>query len=348
VRSGEAGRLSDARLEWALLAPSPDQIYGLVLRCAKDDAIALATRDLPPGLSRLPMGLTGCAGKRLAAAPDPELIRILVDHDRTGTVDALVACDRAAVLAAYRKELASPPVSMPTRRADCVIRSLSGLPAGGPRPGIHGRGHRGTCGQWPAQQAGIDSLRPIRKGGSPRMHRRFLVPLALLAAAPFLLAACGGDDSSQDEDDITAAIEQAGTSDEASKCTELQTQAFTEQTEFASGEEAITTCEENAGDGDVAGESVEVSNVEVDGDTATAEADFSGGGLDGQTLTISLVKEGDQWKLDSLDEFVDFDKDSFASGLLEGASADGDVPQAVLDSVEQAGADTPEEDDEEM
>jgi hypothetical protein len=176
------------------------------------------------------------------------------------------------------------------------------------------------------------------------MHRRFLVPLALLAAAPFLLAACGGDDSSQDEDDITAAIEQAGTTDEAAKCTELQTQAFTEQTEFASGEEAITTCEENAGDGDVAGESVEVSNVEVDGDAATAGADFSGGGLDGQTLTISLVKEGDQWKLDSLDEFVDFDKDSFASGLLEGASADGDVPQAVLDCVEQAVADTPDED----
>ena len=177
------------------------------------------------------------------------------------------------------------------------------------------------------------------------MRRRFLVPLALLAAAPFLLAACGGDDSSsQDEDDITAAIEQAGTTDEASNCTELQTQSFTEQTEFASGEEAITTCEESAGDGDVAGDSVEVSNVEVDGDTATAEAAFTGGGLDGQTLSISLVKEGDQWKLDSQDEFVEFDKDSFASGLLEGASADGNVPQAVLDCVEQAVADTPDED----
>lgn len=175
------------------------------------------------------------------------------------------------------------------------------------------------------------------------MRRRFLVPLALLAAVPFLLAACGGDDSSQDEDDITAAIEQAGTTDEASNCTELQTQAFTEQTEFASGEEAITTCEESAGDGDVAGDSVEVSNIEVDGDTATAEAAFTGGGLDGQTLLISLVKEGDQWKLDSLDEFVVFDKKRFASGLLEGASADGEVPQGVLDCVEQAVADTPDE-----
>jgi hypothetical protein len=176
------------------------------------------------------------------------------------------------------------------------------------------------------------------------MRRRLLVPAAILAAAPFLLAACGGDDSSsQDEDDITAAIEQAATTDEASKCTEVQTQAFTEQTEFSSGEEAIATCEESAGDGDVAGESVEVSNVEVDGDAATADAAFSGGGLDGQTLTISLVKEDDQWKLDSLDEFVVFDKETFASGLLEGAASGGETPQAVLDCVEQAVADTPEE-----
>jgi hypothetical protein len=124
----EAGRLSDRDLEKALLAPSPDRIYGLVLRCAKDDAVALAARDLPPGLSKLPKGLEACARKRLAAAPDPHLIQVMVDHDRTGAVDALVACDRAGVLAAYRKELTSPPLSMPARQGDCVIRSLSGLP----------------------------------------------------------------------------------------------------------------------------------------------------------------------------------------------------------------------------
>jgi hypothetical protein len=175
---------------------------------------------------------------------------------------------------------------------------------------------------------------------------RLLVPLAILAAAPFLLAACGGDDddsSSEDEDAITAAIEQAGTTDDAANCTEVQTQAFTEQTEFSAGEDAITTCEESAGDGEVAGESVEVSSIEVDGETATAEAAFTGGGLDGQTLAISLVKEGDQWKLDSLDEFVTFDKESFASGLVEGASSGGDVPQQVVDCISQQVEDTSDE-----
>ena len=105
----------------------------------------------------------------------------------------------------------------------------------------------------------------------------------------------------------------------------MQTQAFTEQTEFTSGDAAITTCEASAGDGEVAGDSVEVENIEVDGDSATAEATFTGGGLDGQTLAISLVKEGDQWKLDSLDEFVTFDKDSFAAGLLEARPRTGET-----------------------
>ena len=165
---------------------------------------------------------------------------------------------------------------------------------------------------------------------------RLLAPLVILAAAPFLLAACGDDDdeASQDEDDITAAIEQAATTDDAVNCTEVQTQAFNEQTEFTTGEDATATCEENADDGDVAAESVEVSSVEVESETATAEVAFEGGSLGGQTLAVSLVNEEDQWKLDSLDEFIAFDKASFAEGIVSGA-AEGDTPQQVVDCVEQ-------------
>jgi hypothetical protein len=165
---------------------------------------------------------------------------------------------------------------------------------------------------------------------------RLLAPLVILAAAPFLLAACGDDDdsSSQDEDDITSVIEQAATTDDAANCTELQTTAFNEQTEFSSGEDATATCEENAGDGDVAAESVEVSSIEVDGETATADVTFEGGSLGGQEIAVSLVKEADQWKLDSLDEFISFDKASFADGIVSGA-AEGDTPQQVVDCVEE-------------
>jgi hypothetical protein len=166
------------------------------------------------------------------------------------------------------------------------------------------------------------------------MLKRFLVPLAIVAAAPFLLAACGGDDSS-DEDDITAAIETAATSDAAENCTEVQTDAFNDQTEFAAEGEGTASCEENAGDGDVAADSVTVDAVEVDGDTASAEVAFEGGNLNGQVIAVGLVKEDDQWKLDSLQEFVTFDKAAFTEGLVAEASADGETPQQVIDCVEQ-------------
>jgi hypothetical protein len=78
----------------------------------------------------VPRSLKRCARQRLSALPHRELIQILVDRDVTGTVDALVACDRAVVLAAYRKELTGPPLSMPPARTDCVIRGLAALPAG--------------------------------------------------------------------------------------------------------------------------------------------------------------------------------------------------------------------------
>lgn len=173
---------------------------------------------------------------------------------------------------------------------------------------------------------------------------RLTILAAVAVAATLTLAACGGDDDDGggDEADITEAIEQAATDDDAANCTEVQTQAFTEQTEFATGEEAITTCEESAGDGDVAGDSVAIENIEVDGDTGTAEVAFTGGGLDGQTLAVSVVKEEDQWKMDSLDEFVVFDKATFATALTDGAD-DGETPPEVLTCVEEAVAATPDD-----
>jgi hypothetical protein len=166
-------------------------------------------------------------------------------------------------------------------------------------------------------------------------HLRKLLLLIAALSSVFVLAACGGDDSSEDEDQITDAIETAATSGEASACTELQTQRFNEQTQFETGDAALTTCEEQAAD--VAAESVEVSNVEVDGDTATADAAFSGAALGGQTITISLVKEGDQWKLDHLDEFVDFDAEAFAEGIATGASEGPDAaPPEVVDCLRNA------------
>jgi hypothetical protein len=167
------------------------------------------------------------------------------------------------------------------------------------------------------------------------MKARLLLPVALLVAAPLLLSACGGsDDSGGGEDaDITEAIEQGVVSDTPESCTQFQTQAFTEQVEAQTGADAVTACEQNAGDGDHTGDSVDVRGIEVDGDSATAEAAITGGNLSGQTLALSLAKEDDQWKLDSIDDFVVFDKDSFVTALGDSIAADPDTPASVAECV---------------
>ena len=165
---------------------------------------------------------------------------------------------------------------------------------------------------------------------------RLTILAAVAVAATLTLAACGGDDDggSDDEADITEAIEASATENDPANCTELQTQAFTEQTEFATGEEAVTSCEEDVDE--TAADSVEVENIEVDGDAATAEVAVTGAGLDGQTIGLSLVKEGDQWKLDSFDEFVTFDKDAFVAAFSEELASDPEVPAEVVTCIEDS------------
>jgi hypothetical protein len=151
---------------------------------------------------------------------------------------------------------------------------------------------------------------------------------AALVLAPIGLAACGGSDNSQDQDDITAAIDRAATSGDPAACTDSQTQKFNEQTSGGGGGDATKQCEKDAADS--ASDSVDVSNIEVDGDTATAEAALTGGFIDGQTVNVSLVKEGDQWKLDQLTGFADFDREAFTKSALAEIAKDPTTPaQAV-------------------
>jgi hypothetical protein len=145
--------------------------------------------------------------------------------------------------------------------------------------------------------------------------RRFLHVLVLLACAVFcgaVLAACGSSGSNKDEDEITDAIVTSGTTDDATNCTELETQRFVEQNQFEKGAAAIEECKKPD---DNNADSIDVSNVEVDGDSATADAAVTGATFDGQTLQISLVKEDGHWKLDHLDSFKDFDKAKFVDAF---------------------------------
>jgi hypothetical protein len=53
----------------------------------------------------------------------------------------------------------------------------------------------------------------------------------------------------------------------------------------------------------------------VDGSTATADVAFEGGSFDGQTLTVSLVDEDGDWKLDRVESFAEFDRAALLAAL---------------------------------
>ncbi len=162
-----------------------------------------------------------------------------------------------------------------------------------------------------------------------------LLPVLLLALA---LGACGGSDDS-DEDKITTTIENAATSTDPAICKETQTLPFMEQTSGSSGKEAQKECEEEAKAAVDHPDSVTVTNVQIDGESATANAEFKGGPFDTQTLELVLVEDGGDWKLDKLAGFADFDPDSlvdaFAKEIEEEPGIKPEVADCLIEGIEE-------------
>lgn len=168
--------------------------------------------------------------------------------------------------------------------------------------------------------------------------RNFLLGFLLIVSA-FALAACGSSES--DEDKVVDVIETSVTSNDPANCTTLETQAFVEQGSDESGKAALKDCEEEAEDEEEEAESAEVTEVEVDGEKATANVAISGGGFDGQTVSIALVKDGDQWKLDEITGIVKLDNAALVA-TLEKQFEDPEVKiseagiECILGTVEEA------------
>lgn len=113
----------------------------------------------------------------------------------------------------------------------------------------------------------------------------------LVLALP-LAAGCGDDDGGSDsgggsdDSQITATIEAFAKGDSGS-CDVLTDQAAEDL--FGGRAE----CEDAAGDENDSAE-VDVADIQIDGDTATAT-----GTSGGDTAKISLEKDGDEWKISS-------------------------------------------------
>lgn len=150
-----------------------------------------------------------------------------------------------------------------------------------------------------------------------RKHK-LLIPLFVLALA-LGLAACGGggDSTGSDADgEIETVIETSATSTDPASCGEYSTLLFMEQTTGEEDEQAEKACEEDVNDGSNP-DSVSVTNIEVDGEDATADAKFVGGNFDGQTLTVALIEDEGEWKLNEFSGFADFDAAALIAGLVE-------------------------------
>jgi hypothetical protein len=148
-----------------------------------------------------------------------------------------------------------------------------------------------------------------------------MLPLVLIASA-LALTACGGGGSSssgggEDEAAIEKAIEDSATSTDPSKCTEVQTEAFNQQDQGASGKEATKVCEEAVKETETPAESVNVTDVKVDGETATANAEIQGSPLNDQTVEVELAKEGGDWKLNKFLGFAKYDGKGLAAAFEE-------------------------------
>jgi hypothetical protein len=145
--------------------------------------------------------------------------------------------------------------------------------------------------------------------------------------ASLALVACGSSsDDNKDNDAITSQIERAATSGDPAACTDAQTQAFTAQTNGS-----LKDCQQSASD--TAADTVDVSDIKVDGDSATAQVKAIGSILDGQTFDVALIKDGDTWKLDKLGEFTDFDRDAFIAKF--GAVVAKEAPPQAVDCIQK-------------
>lgn len=168
------------------------------------------------------------------------------------------------------------------------------------------------------------------------MRKRLLLLTCLAIVSALSLAACG--DSESDEERVEEAIVSSATNTDPALCTELNTQSFMEQLAKEDGKAAVEGCEEEA-ENDEGADSVEVSKVEVDGADATAEVAVIGGGLDGQSLEVALVKDGDQWKIDEFVRLTEFDRgtlvENFEREIADSGELDTSFATCFIEAFEE-------------
>jgi hypothetical protein len=157
-------------------------------------------------------------------------------------------------------------------------------------------------------------------------RRRFSLLLFLPNLASLSLVACGSGGESEEEK-VETAIREAVKGEDPSICTEGETAALREQVSKESGKDAIKLCEEEKTAGASSVKTLNLTKVVAEDETATANVAFIGGNLDGQTVTMSLVKgDEDQWQVDEMLAFKNFDRRALLSAYREALTQSAETP----------------------
>jgi hypothetical protein len=141
-----------------------------------------------------------------------------------------------------------------------------------------------------------------RGGGGSKLPLIIGGVIALIAAGVILALVLGGggDDGGGEEAEVEDAIEQVSTSKDPEICRTGYTTTFLQKATGRSGTEATDLCEDQVPQNNTT--SAEISDVQVNGNRATATVVEEGGTNDGETLKVTMVKQGEDWKADDLDK----------------------------------------------
>ncbi|HEX8051731.1 MAG TPA: DUF2510 domain-containing protein [Thermoleophilaceae bacterium] len=184
-----------------------------------------------------------------------------------------------------------PPAQAPPPQAPAP----AGPPAAG-TPTAAGGYHQPAYQQGAAAPAGGGST-----GGSklPLIIGGALAAVALVVVLVLVLAGGGGDDGGGEEAKVEDRVKEAITGKEPEGCEDFLTTSFVQKSTGLSGSEGVEACKKTRGQNTVS--DAEVKDVKVTGEKATATAIPGSGPLEDEELEISLVKQGDEWKIDDLD-----------------------------------------------
>ncbi len=149
------------------------------------------------------------------------------------------------------------------------------------------------------QQAGAAPGGPS-KGGSklPIIIGGALAAIAVVVVLVLVLAG-GGDEGDSEEDVVRERVEQISTGKDPEICETGLTTSFLQKAFGVSGGEAEDLCRQQVPQNET--RDVEIKELEISGDKATATVVEEGGSFDGETLEVILVKQGGEWKADDLD-----------------------------------------------